>query len=263
MIKNGTKPTPLSHKDYDFHKTFGTVGTIPVFPPEYNTDSGLWMPDQNAPEPIFGNPAMDNGCTDYCQADISADIDNILKNPAIIEALDHANALGGIDIRTALMAAVKLGWIQNFYNIQAYAPLDYFDAIRYAMIAGVPERRSVSWGTPWYREWESASQLKTSIMSAPHTFDPTGLSWHNSKIAGWKVINGITYLVNKSWQGKGIGDNGWLYFDRATVNSTMAVRGTVAYTSTEMSLDGPIHTIDTTLLQWLMSFIRNMLSLQY
>lgn len=227
--------------------------TIPVYNLEVEGDNSY----------IVNNVAVHN-CTDYTQADLHNDIIGTLKaNPYTLEEITKASERGGLSIRESLKAARKLGWISNFFTLKAYAPLDYFDTIRYAMTAGIPEKRSVSWGTPWYLEWENAAQNKNPIMPAPKDYNPVGLAWHNSKFSGWRTINGVVFLINKSWQGDQVGDRGWLYFSREVVNATMAIPGTVAYTSTAMGTSAKIKTVDIGIVEWLMSVIRTYLPFKY
>lgn len=258
-MNSGAKPTPIDHRDFDLHKSFGSIAP-PQFPPDYLTDAGLWMPDQNEPEEHFMNPALPYGCTDYTQADLPNDeTGTLVHNPIDLDTIDHANALGGIDIRTAIQAAQKLNWIGTYFNVRAIAPLDSFDAIRLAMLSGAPEKRSVSWGTPWYPSFDKDIE---GIVSAPASYDPTGLSWHNSKIAGWKTINGQPYLINKSWQGADIGDKGFLYFPREVVNAIMGVSGTVAFTATQQ-VSPSIQTVSLSTLQTILSYLRQMMAYSY
>lgn len=271
MIEHfGGKPNLTDHRDYDLHRTFGIVGN-PVFPDEYITDGGLWMPNQNAPEPIFNNPPLYYGCTDYTVSNLASDQDGVLYNPMFTDNITGANAKMGYDLRQALLTSIKNGTQDkegnitkrtSLFNVRAYAPLDAFDAIRYAMISGGTEKRSVAWGCPWYKAWQKNS-LDDGIVQAPISYDATGLGWHASTFAGWKTINGVVYLMNKSQQGDQIGDHGWLYFPREVVNAVMAVPGTCTFTVTAIGSDHPIARIDTTFIQWLISNIRNFLGLRY
>ena len=265
MIKHGTRSSRVDHRDFDFFKSFGTIAP-PTFPTEYFTDAGLWMPNQEISDVIQGLPTippLPYGCTDYTQSDLANDeLGQLLRNPLDLDNADHANASGGIDIRTSLNAAIQLGWFKYYFNIQANTPvLDFFDAIRLAAFSGAPEKRSVSWGTPWYSEWENAAQTQ-SIMPSPQSYDPANLPWHNSKLCGWKTINEIPYLINKSWQGTQIGDKGFLYFPREVVNAVMAVSGSVAFTATQAEVAN-VQTIDVSVVQWIVSFMRNLLGYNY
>lgn len=267
-MNTGLKPTPLDARDYDFVKSHKLGGRIPQFPTEYFVDAGLWMPDQNRPESIFNNPAFPEGCTDYTQNDLCADLDKKLYNPAYTESHTHANAQGGTDLRTSLESIRKdgvqdkLGKVTKgkgpYFNVRAYTPLDYFDALRLAMFSGFPEKRSVSIGTPWFPEFEYPS---SGILPVPVSFNLVHASWHNWKICGWKEIGGTTYLIGKSWQGENYGDNGFHYVSRELINRLMKITGTVAYTLTETPEE--IHTIDITLLEKLRYFFYTLVGFQY
>lgn len=260
MIQNGLKPSKPDVRDYDFQKTFGAIG-IPQFPDQYLTDAGFGFPDQNAEGEPFG-------CTNYSQSSIANDIEIAQKHtPVELEAVTHANANGGAQIRDSLQAARKLGWIASFFNVQAYAPLDWFDAFRYAIMAGFPEHRSISWGTPWLAEFQNiglgnGKTGKDGIVQMPTNFSLTNVPWHNSKFSGWKTIKEIPYLINKSWQGTHIGDGGYLYFSREVVNRIMQISGTVAFTATQ-SKPTNIQTVDLPILDWIISHLKILLGWKY
>ena len=269
-----TRPT-LKHKDLDFAKSFGTIGVTPAFPPEFNTDAGFGMPNQNAE----GQP---NGCTNYAQAEIANDLTGKKHNPVDLEEVTHANARGGYDIRDSLDAARKIGWFKWYFNIQSYN-LDWFDSIRYAQLMGVQARelRTVTCGLPWFPSWEAAIQgnivtknpdgsyttsgggVKSIVMPMPTQDELDAVKagtnhfgWHDSVLNGWKTINGVLVLRDKSFQGPTIGDGGYIYFPREVINVVMNIKWAVAYTGT--MLDAPNNArISLPLFDWLKSFIRN------
>lgn len=264
-MKSGTGPTRINHRDYDYHKSFGTTNSsfgyaTTIFPDTYNTDADFPIPNQDLSNTQFTPPVppMPNGCTDYGQSEVATDLDSILKNPETIENVTHANADGGTDIRTSLQAAIGLQWITGFFNIQAYE-LDFFDTIRLAMVSGGTEKRSVSMGTPWFVEWQG---YMGQVMPMPSNLTSNGQIWHNWKVCGWKQVNGVPVLIGMSWQGPTVGDNGRQYFPREVINSIMAISGTVAFTTTKGKLP-PISTISVTFYQWLVSNLKNLLGLQY
>lgn len=266
-MKNGTKPTLISHKDYDFIKSFGAV-SAPNFPTEYNTDAGITMPNQNAQNDQFTPPvpAMFWGCTDYTQSELSTDLDSVLKNPYDLEKVTGANAKGGYDIRTSLLYARNLGWISGFFNVQPHQ-LDMFDTLRLSMISGIPEKRSITIGIPWFPIFEGIGlgngEMKSDgIMPTPKDWDTSHASWHNAKISGWKIIGDQPYLAVKSWQGPNYGDKGWCYMSRTLCNGVFSIPGTVAFTSTKGELP-PISTISVTLWQWFISNWRSLVGLSY
>lgn len=257
MNKGLQCPLP-SHKDYEFFGSFGLVGTVPSFPPDFNTDAGLGMPDQNADGQPFG-------CTNYSQADLATDLTSTPRIPAMLEDVTHANASGGYSIRESMDAARKLGWFKWYFNLQQYDPLDWFDTIRYAQLiaSGTGESRSVSIGTPWFPSWEQAALTKQPVLPMPTPEEITAIAknsnafgWHNWDCKGWTPVNGSPMLRCKSWQGTRVGTAGWLYVPREVVNVVMSLKYTVAYVPT--MVDTPvIARVSLPLLQYFMSFIRN------
>lgn len=277
MIKNGARPTKIDHRDYDFHKTFGSVAPA-SFPAEYLCDAGVTMPDQNQQNNFFNPPvpALFDGCTDYAQSEIATDLSNgtVIRNPEDLDKLTNANALGGFDIRQSItIAKNQLGWFSAFFNIRAISPLDFFDAFRLAQLSGAPEKRSITFGTPWFPSWEAAcnpSVNPSGVMPMPTALELSSIkqninsfSWHNSKLDGWTTKNGTPLYRDKSWQGNAVGDKGFVYFPREVINTVMQITGTVGFTATQMGLTGTPQTINVTVVQWIVSFMRNLLGYQY
>lgn len=263
---NACKIPTLDHRDRDFLKSFHPeiikfgAAAVPIFPDEFDTDAGLWMPNQNIVNPEFPkSPAEPFGCTNFTQADISADLDGKLRDPAILEALTHANANGGYQVRDSLLMAKRIGWITGFYNVKAYAPLDYFDALRLASFSGLPEKRSVSMGTPWGSyQWNPADKIVNIIGELT---DKTSLTmpWHNWKVAGWKQVNGSPYLKCKPWMGP---DVGIILFGRAEINRIMALKYTIAFTATH-TIPQSIVKIDMAVFDKFYSYLRTLVGLRY
>lgn len=267
-LYRGCNIPDLDHRDRDYLKSFHPAilagsTTVPTFPDDYDTDAHLWMPNQNEVNPQFPNtPPQPEGCTNYTTGDVATDLDGVLRDPAKLEAVTHANASGGYDIRQSLIAGKNLGYISSFYNIKAYAPLDYFDALRLASFSGLPEKRSISIGTPWYHEWQSAVESGQILMPSPMSLDYTGIGWHNWKIGGWKTRNGSPRLRCKPWEGKDIGDAGWLEFDRPTINRVMNLRYTIAFTATHTTPTS-IYKIDMAYIDKMESYLKTFLGLRY
>ena len=286
-MKSGLKPNRPRHLNRDYIKSFhpqiyaGTAN-YPTFLPEFLTDDGRWMPDQNAD----GEP---EGCTNYAQSNLALNLGEQTASPQELEAVTHANALGGLSIQMSLDAARKqLKWFTNTYQIHATGILDYFDAFRLAQASGGPlERRSISWGTPWFPSWEafaqgnnftinpdgsfttSASTIKRIIMPPPSQAEldllytrPSAIPWHNSMLDGWLTIENTLVYRNKSWQGKNVGDNGFIYFPRDVINTVMTLKGTAAFTATDLEANAP-QTIDISIVQKWLSYIRQWIGLPY
>lgn len=300
MIKSGTRPNRIDHRDYDFVKShrkhllrkFGS--TTPTFPTEYLCDYLGNTRNQNINDTTFTPQvtAEPEGCTNFAQAGLANDIEQgaTIFRPDTLEALSHANADGGTDVRTSLNLASNepLNWFAQFFNVIAHAPLDYFDTFRLAIFSGAPEKRSISWGTPWFPSWEAACQGTNIVYNADGTYttsagdnvkkflmpvptavelaaiaaNPGVFPWHNHKLDGWAPNNGSPVLRDESWQGTDAGVNGYIGFDRATVNTVMQIPGTVAFTATRTGIDNP-KTIDVSVIQYIVSFIRNLMPFSY
>jgi len=281
-MQNGTRPTKIDHRDFDYHKSFGSV-VPPTFPTSFSTDPGTIMPNQNAVDTAYEPPVMPQpeGCTNEATAKLATNLTNgtVIYRPDVLELITHANANGGSDLRTSLSAAVRSGWINAYFNIQAFQ-LDFFDSFRLAQISGIPEMRSISWGTPWAPSWEAAFNAGVGIMPMPtqdeiiaihqqvgtfgalhkihhwvrhKLFGGIGIiPWHDSELEGYLPINGVVVYRDLSWQGTQGGDHGYAYFTREVINTIMAIPGTVAYTATRGKLP-PIATISVSLYEWLIS----------
>lgn len=279
MIKHGARPTRIKHTDYDFLKSHRFGGTvIPTkFADEYFADAGLTMPNQDVSDEEYSppTPPMSLGCTDFTDADLKTDIEKKIYSPNDVEAITHANALGGYDIRRSLDACTqpttlnpnRLGWFKQYFNLRASGVFDYFDTFRIAQTLGINagEARSISWGTPWFPSWEAAAQAGQFIMPMPTSDelatlrrDAFAYPWHNSKLSGWTTKNGVQVYCNKSWQGRGIGDQGVIGFTREVINMVMSFSGTVAFTATNIGMTNP-QIIDVTVLRRILSILQGII----
>lgn len=264
MIAHGINPIRWHWSDYDFHRTFGTVNTLPW---DLNVDLGLTMPDQNARNEMFNFPALPQGCTGYTQAELCQDADRVLYDPSFTyrKTLLMENKVGdqGCDIRDSLSSTIVFGVRAQgetdaqamqrhrgqYFNVTA-AP-DFFSGIRSAVTLN---RRSVSMGSPWFPEWHRIGP--DGIMPMPYlpklsffggilsalgialgSYYDT-LQWHNYKCSGFTTLNtkgqpirnGEIFLMIKSWQGPKFGDAGWCYMPVDVTNAVFAVPGTGAFT---------------------------------
>jgi hypothetical protein len=241
MIKSGVNPVKKDHRDYSFHRTFGAL--TPTFTDALNLDAGLTMPDQDA-------DGLPYGCTGYASDDLCTDEDKIIYYPK--STYDQTLMMEGItpsdpnfekvgcDVRDSLNSTIVYG-LQAvgetgsqalnhrrgaYYNVDLAQGMDWFDSLRNCLVLN---QRSISIATPWYPTWETTNQ---GIIKAPNSYDTTFASWHNWKVCGWKTINGVVYLIGKSWQGKSYGDGGLCYFPREVINQLMTIQGTGAFTLT-------------------------------
>lgn len=261
MIYHGVLPVVKDHRDRSYPRTFGSVRS---FPTNFCTDAGLTMPDQNAD----GYP---NGCTGYTQSELCTDEDKKVYDPAYTyeKALFIMGGKNGdpVDMRSSLKSTIIYGVKLKgddtdnpythrrgaYYNVTDETELDTFDDIRSALLTN---NYSVSIATPWYLEWDEQAK-NNGIVSMGSQIT----SWHNWKVCGWKTLeNGVPYLIGKTWQGDKVGDKGWMYFPREVINAVMQIRGTGAFTLAPASPSN-LQNIKTTFLEWILSYLRNVVGL--
>lgn len=239
-MMNGAKPQRIKKRDWDYIRSFhpqiyaGTAA-YPQFPAEYLTDQTDWLPDQDA-------DGQQNGCTNYAQAKLARILGNASATPAALEAITHANALGGFGILASIdVARTVLKWFSWRYVIQTTGVLDYFDACRLAQVSGIPERRSISMGSPWFTSWELAVEKGIKILPMPSAVElaeahssPNSLPWHDYVGDGWSqnftVSPGQLLYRIDSWQG----DLDYLYMPREVMNVIFDLYGTVQVIPTNM-----------------------------
>ena len=268
-MKSGCKPLKKSHKDYSLFKTKRVyMGVVPAFAENYSVSSPLWIPDQETGSTLFTPPflPMPYGCTDVANNQLCINEDGVLYNPSYTESFTHANANGGGDVRTALQTIIDHG-VQDkdgnivtgkhpaYFNIQASGAIDWFDAIRLAMISTSTEKRGVSVGSPYWLQFGAVGP--NGILPSPD-YDLHFASWHDYVIEGWKTINGECYLVCQMLQGENYGDHGLVYMSRPIFNATMAVQGTCAFTISRLLPGEQIQTVDMNIINWIVSYVRSL-----
>ena len=255
ITKSGTRPIKRVPRR-KFHRNFGSTSVDSI--PDFNLDAGLWTPDQNADK-------APTECVGYTRSEILTDKFKKIQSPDFGYAaalwlegngpsdsgvdfhlgLESAVVVGSIDIDQSPISAAKNGelFVSDINNYPdslrklalansqngVYDVLgngDAFDSILSALYTG---KVGVSIGTPWFQQWEQAT---TSGMLPPvnDLSKVDSLPWHNWVIKGKKTVNGISFLVAKTHQGKGYGDNGFTLYDRDTINRVLSIPGTGAMT---------------------------------
>lgn len=267
-MNNGTRPVKPDHRDYSFHRTFGSVGSLDL-PAEYNCDAGFGMPNQNT-------DGFPNGCTGYTQTEICQDEDALRYNPAFTYMMTRMMEGTypqpvGCDVRDSLKSTITYG-VQaptettgsqafvhhrgQYYNIEQVDGMDWFDSIRSALWVNRLERRSASVATIWYPDWEN--DMSTSgMLPMPENINipANDASWHNYKICGWTSIGGYQYLITKSWQGDTYGNKGWAYFSREVIDAVLSVSQTAAFT-VALARDVPIQTVELGIIGTIISYFQ-------
>lgn len=269
-IRNGLAPITLDKRDYSYNLSFG--GVHPVFTSDYSVDFGKTMWDQN-------HDGFPYGCSGYTQSDNLIDEYQTIFKPEYTYKktcfMEGHEPNTGCQLRTSFDSTRVYG-VQalaettdqeaekhrggSYYNIYDDGGLDWFDSIRVAI---QKEAKGASVGTPWFPEFELLGQ--TGILSMPalnEIQNPQNLSWHNFSCKGWKTINGVPYLMIKSWQGLNYGDKGWCYMSRSICNAILEIRGSGAFIQTH-SVPEDKQTIVLTLWDYVMIFWNRLQGLQH
>lgn len=271
-MKSGTRPIRLDRRDYDFLRTKGyaKLAGVTSFPTFYSVDAGLRVPDQNAEDPSFSppTPPMPWGCTNYAQCEICSDEDGVLYDPSYLEAITHANANQGADLRAVLNAVVKNGMRDKngninrghpaYFNIRSAGAIDAFDAARLAILSTSSEKRGVTVGSPFWREWQEVGD--SGILARPD-FDIDFASWHNWVIKGWRTIEDTCYATCQMLQGRHYGRRGFAFVTREVFNATMAVRGSAMFTIDKLMPGETIRTVGSIRVQQIVDYVRRLFNL--
>lgn len=286
MMPNGTRPALLDKRDYSFHRTFPQFAAIaPAALPilDYSFDAGLTMPNQIAD----GYPV---GCTGYAQTDCKTDQEKKIYDPGYTFKktcyMEGHDLTSGADIRTSAKSlrvyGAKLGSSSapeaevtpeddtaakenksgQSYNVDKAPGRDWFDSFRIALRSQMnnPVKNTISIGTIWFPEWGSP----TSSGLLPDQFEYNGnrysYAWHDYKICGEHTVNGEPTLEVKSWQGRDIGNGGFLYLNRAAFNKAYDIYGTLAL-MTAQARPEDIRTIQIDIIQTILTYIERLLAI--
>lgn len=257
MIQSGTRPARHLHREKKFR--FGAISPSSI--PDFCVDPGLTMPDQNAdnaPYECVGYTAADwltdtfgvpfsHGYSYGAARYIAGDGAEGTPGTSFHAGMQGVFSVGGLKLSdTASFEPGKTeGFVSDFnnwppelrklalQNIQngtrnVLGQHDAFDAI---IAAAYQTGKGISVGSPWFYELGQNQNGNVPTLTKSQDGNP---SWHNYAIKGQETTrgNGIPkrYAKVKSWQGKDIGDKGWLHFDEETVNYLMDINGAGAIT---------------------------------
>lgn len=258
--KQGVKPVKKDHRDYSFHRTFGSTDS---FADSYTVEKNLTNPSQQ-------EDGLPMGCTAYTQTELCQDEDGVVYSPLFTYGktlfMEGSPFGSGCDVRTSLKSTIVYGVQEvgeapenainhrrgSYYAIERST--DWFDSIRSAIVTN---ERSVSVATRWYQAWSNVGP--NGIIVSPVSYT-VGFSLHNFKISGWTTINGIPYLIAKPWFGKLWGDKGYCYFPREVVNQMMSMPEAGAFTVAPFTSQ-TILTVQLTLYETIASYLRRIISL--
>lgn len=256
MINGIKKITRVPSKR--FHEVFGTVTGIP----DFLIDKGInGFPNQETEQRPYE-------CTGEAVTDILSDVYGVKLSPDFsyaagldIEGIDGQDP-DGCDMLATMEGAIGHGvlalasapltaqtnteafcsdfnnWPQSSKDLalnrvqngvmNVLGNGDAFDSIVNACYLG---KQGVSVGTPWFPEFfADATGIVQNMPNVSKLTDALGnpLPWHNWAVKGKITFNNIPYVMVKSWQGA-VGDKGWLYFNRETINAILSISGTGAF----------------------------------
>lgn len=213
------KPRSVQSRDYSSHKTLGSVsGTLP--------------------DTVYLSPILDQGeldeCTAYSAVATRYNELNEVFNPDIfwtnecefagVPTTDNA----GFDIQVPAATAITKGFnVPNTSSPSAYfwvtagGGQDLFQNICSAVFIN---QRPLMGGLMWYDEYTAAAGgIINAIGKSPQ-------GGHCIKIAGFKTINGVQYLVLQNSWNTTVGDNGLFYMSRAVANQAFSPYGVFYWT---------------------------------
>jgi hypothetical protein len=266
MIKSGVKKVRKDHRNYSWHRTFGSIS--PAIFIECNFDAGF-------PQPNQGTDGFPYGCTGYAQTGLCQDEDKAQYFPKF--TYDETLNMEGIFIgnpqfeevgcsvtdslkSTIVYGVQKIGETPAealnhrrgaYYQIEETGQFDWFDSIRSCLQLN---QQSISIATPWYSDFAVPIN---GVLTTPSSYDTTSASWHNWKCCGWKTINGVPYLIVASWQGSAYGENGFCYVSREIINTLLDINGSAAFTLASYS--GQIQNVELTILETIQSYAQMLL----
>lgn len=266
MIKDGFLKKFTDHRDLSLIPSFGGTDDTNGLPAEYVVATKD-MPSQN-------DVGLPFACTAFAQTELASDQTGEIYDVEEFYRATPPGDNGGRDMRTSMSLLVNRGpktleqklrpWNGKYYNIYRYGALDWFDACRVGLYLVKDEKRAASAGVAWFKPWVGASVPTSGIVQDPEVYSWSLATAHDAVIAGW-VTKGIghgqplggTYLAVKSWQGKHIGDAGWLYFSRPIINKLFDMYYTDMFTASQQK-PSTFATVDLPAIERVISYIRNL-----
>lgn len=194
-----------------YHKTFGIKAAI--FPEQLLFVSKILNQDVE-------------DCTAFSSSAVRASMKGKNYNPQQywVDECDYDGApvtQNGTSMETALNVGIEKGWTlegtttphldnaSSYLQVTPSNGMDMFDSMRATMMqANAP----LEAGVTWYEDWDNSPN---GIVPASYQ---TVLGGHAIKLAGWKTINGMPYIVVQNSWGSDAGDGGLFYFSREIAN---------------------------------------------
>lgn len=268
-IQHGLKRIYPDHRRYSFPRTFGAIAPAQLPTEDFDYDPHLTTPDQNAD----GNPEE---CVVYTTKEVCQDEDQTIYTVDFLKKkmmFMTGQLSGPYQLTDGLKTAIVYGVQEpdettdtqafqhhrgQYFQGERTNGLDFFDAIRSTLHLNRFERRSVSIGTLWMPEFENIGPDGIVPGDFAYNGNSDDYPGHNWKISGQKTINGIIYLIGKTWEGAKVGDKGFKYFPRNTINKALSIPYTGFFTVAKASQEN-IQVVELTILQQIVSYYRLML----
>lgn len=255
----GSNPLTPDKRDYSHTKWVQTFGSVMTTFPASLGRTRLPVKDQK----------FSDFCTGYSSSTAGEYMDGRVYSPEWQFAYNKREMGGdyrsfGADPRATLKTAKRYGflpqecttlnidnrdrdflaqyqnWSQTFEPIAlkncttAYLKVDdrpdtdIFDDVRVALMNGYKRNEVVIAFGIWYYQWDS----KGFVLDTTHNGQ---YFYHAYTFIDWITVNGVPYLVAHMSNGKGMGDNGFLYFSREIINRDFARPETGLYIYKKLS----------------------------
>lgn len=259
-IGGGLDPQPYKdHRFYDFERTFGSA----IAPDRFDFDEMKDVPNQNA-------DGLPNGCSAYTVNEIASNEDKVYYDDYRF-TYENTKMIAGVEgevpvpLEKAFKAATVYGVKSQqlradqannrapYFIIRPFANKNYFDAIKSAMWV---KQGCIGLGTPWLPDFQRIGD--DGIVHATVNPNMDFMNGHAWTVSGVKIIDGVEYLIAKTWQGKSYGDGGYCYFSREIINNLLSVRGSIALGQKDAKPED-IQTVKMDIIEVLISYWQRLL----
>lgn len=249
-MQSGLNKIKPDRRDYSLLHTFGAVGYDTKGLPEmFSIYDGRVIPNQNTFDTRFipNLRPLPYGCSGESQSFIGGLEDNALYRPD--DLYDHTPPYRdgtGRDMRQSLQVTIDRGYAladgtlggkrKAYFTCYGAGAIDDYDAARIALYINQEEKRAVSVGSYWYKEFLNPVNGSLQLPS----FNTNEATLHNYIVTGWRTVRGVEELEVISWQGMNYGQQGLCYMSRAIYNALMAQPYSAAFTLTKVGSNTPV-----------------------